>query len=190
MFRRVELPAWISGRLLLHSMPGRFEAIERVWHQLGSEAVGAIVCFNEEYEIRLKSSKYAEALEAGTVPCSVMPFEIREGGVPEDRGAFLGACERCSESIAVRGSSAYSLRWRCRPHRDACHLGAARLGRADHRGGKRSLAGRIHGGKQCRRSKCFPGARRALRPGPVGIDVKLGHRFKVQEPRWGPTFSY
>jgi protein-tyrosine phosphatase len=69
-------------------MPGRFEAIERVWHQVRTEAVGAIVCLAEEYEIRLKSSKYAEALEAGTVPCSVLPFEIREGGVPENRDGF------------------------------------------------------------------------------------------------------
>jgi protein-tyrosine phosphatase len=88
MFRRVDLPARVPGKLLLHSMPGRFEAIERVWHQLRSEAVTAIVCLTEKYEIRLKSSKYAEALEAGTVPCSVLPFEIREGGMPEDRDAF------------------------------------------------------------------------------------------------------
>jgi protein-tyrosine phosphatase len=88
MFRRVDLPAEIPGKLLLHSMPGRFEAIERVWHQLRSEAVGAIVCLTEEHEIRLKSYKYADALETGTVPCSVLPFEIREGGVPEDRNAF------------------------------------------------------------------------------------------------------
>jgi protein-tyrosine phosphatase len=88
MFRRVDLPARVTGRLLLHSMPGRFETIERVWHQLKSEAVGAIVCLNEEYEIRLKSSRYAEALESGSVPCAVLPFEIREGGVPDDRNAF------------------------------------------------------------------------------------------------------
>jgi protein-tyrosine phosphatase len=88
MFRRVDLPAEVPGRLLLHSMPGRFEAIERVWHQLRSEAVGAIVCLTEEHEIRLKSYKYAEALETGTVPCPVLPFEICEGGVPEDRDAF------------------------------------------------------------------------------------------------------
>lgn len=88
MFRRVDLPARIPGRLLLHSMPGRFEAIERVWHQLKSDAVSAIVCLNEKFEIRLKSSKYAEALESGTVPCSVLPFEICEGGVPENRDAF------------------------------------------------------------------------------------------------------
>lgn len=88
MFRRVDLPARIPGRLLLHSMPGRFEAIERVWHQLRRDAVGAIVCLNEKHELHMKSSKYAEALESGTVPCSVLPFEIREGGVPEDRDAF------------------------------------------------------------------------------------------------------
>ncbi len=88
MFRRVDLPAPVPGRLLLHSMPGRFETIERVWQQLKSEAVGAIVCLNEEYEIRLKSSKYADALETGAVPCSVVSFEIREGGVPTDRDAF------------------------------------------------------------------------------------------------------
>lgn len=54
MFRRVDLPARVPGRLLLHSMLGRFEAIEMFWHQLKSEAVGAIVCLTEEYEIRPK----------------------------------------------------------------------------------------------------------------------------------------
>ena len=88
MFRRVDLPARIPGRLLLHSMPGRFEAIESVWHQVRNENVHAIVCLAEKYEIHVKSAKYAEALETGTVPCSVLPFEIREGGVPEDRDAF------------------------------------------------------------------------------------------------------
>ncbi len=88
MFRQVELPARVSGRLLLHSMPGRFEAIEQVWHQVKNEAVGTIVCLAEMHEICLKSSKYLEALEAGTVPCSVLPFAIREGGAPEDRDAF------------------------------------------------------------------------------------------------------
>lgn len=88
MFRRVDLPARVPGRLLLHSMPGRFEPIERIWRHVKSEAVGAIVCLAEKYEIHLKSANYAEALEAGTVPCSVLPFEIREGGVPENKDGF------------------------------------------------------------------------------------------------------
>ena len=107
MFRRVDLPDRVPGRLLLHSMPGRFETIERVWQQLKSEAVGAIVCLNEEHEIRLKSSKYADALETGTVPCSVVPFEIREGGVPADRHAFWALANdlanrlRCGEALLI-----------------------------------------------------------------------------------------
>jgi protein-tyrosine phosphatase len=88
MFRRVDLPARVPGKLLLHSMLGRFEAIEKAWQQLQSEAVGAIVCLAELYEIRLKSSAYAEALEVGSVPCAVLAFEIREGGIPEDRDRF------------------------------------------------------------------------------------------------------
>ena len=88
MFRRVDLPARVPGKLLLHSMPGRFEAMEKVWQQVKNEAVAAIVWLTEGFEIREKSSQYAQALETGTVPCTVLPFEIREGGVPEDRNAF------------------------------------------------------------------------------------------------------
>ena len=107
MFRRVDLPAGVPGKLLLHSMPGRFEAIERVWHQIRSDAIGAIICLNEPHEIRLKSAKYAEALESGTVPCPVMPFEIREGGIPEDRNAFWALANnvanrlRCGEGVLI-----------------------------------------------------------------------------------------
>ena len=68
MFRPVHLPAGIRGKLLLHSMPGRFESLERVWQHIQSEAVAVIVCLAEPYEIRLKSAAYAEALELGTVP--------------------------------------------------------------------------------------------------------------------------
>jgi protein-tyrosine phosphatase len=99
MFRRVDLPARVPGKLFLHSMPGRFEAIERVWHQLRSEAVGAIICLAELYEIRMKSVPYAEALEVGTVPCSVLPFEIPEGGAPEDRDGFWALANDVAERL-------------------------------------------------------------------------------------------
>jgi protein-tyrosine phosphatase len=88
MFRRVDLPTLIPGRLLLHSMPGRFEALEKVWHHVETEAIGAIICLNEPHEIRLKSGQYATALENGEVPCAVVAFQISEGGVPADRIAF------------------------------------------------------------------------------------------------------
>jgi len=90
MFRRVDLPAGVPGRLLLHSMPGRYEAIESVWHQVRNEAVRAIVCLAEKDEVQEKSSEYARALEAGTVPCLVLPFEIPDRGAPEDQDGFWG----------------------------------------------------------------------------------------------------
>ena len=90
-------------------MPGRFEAIERVWHHLRSDAVGAIVCLNEKYEIREKSSKYADALETGTVPCSVLPFEIPEGGAPDDRDAFWAL----ANDVANRLESGESILIHC-----------------------------------------------------------------------------
>ncbi|HWH75992.1 MAG TPA: hypothetical protein VNT76_01425 [Candidatus Binatus sp.] len=88
MFRRVDLPERVFGKLLLHSMPGRYEAIETVWDQLKHQAVGAIVCLAEKDEIHAKSFAYAEALESGTVPCLVLPFEIPDRGAPEDRDGF------------------------------------------------------------------------------------------------------
>ncbi|MGE5819902.1 MAG: protein-tyrosine phosphatase family protein [Deltaproteobacteria bacterium] len=94
MFRRVNLPVGVSGRLLLHSMPGRYETIQSVWHQVRNEAVRAIVCLAEKDEIHEKSFEYAQALEAGIVPCSVLHFEIPDRGAPEDRDAFWAlACD-------------------------------------------------------------------------------------------------
>jgi protein-tyrosine phosphatase len=99
MFRRVDLPAAVPGKLLLHSMPGRFEALDKVWHQLERDAVGAIVCLTEQHEIRSKSWAYADALETGTVPCSVLPFEIPEGGVPDNRDTFWALSRHIADRL-------------------------------------------------------------------------------------------
>jgi protein-tyrosine phosphatase len=99
MFRRVALPTQVPGKLLLHSMPGRFEAIEKVWHHIECEAIAAIVCLTEQYEVRSKSAGYAEALKSGTVPCAVLPFEIREGGVPDDRDAFWALANNIADRL-------------------------------------------------------------------------------------------
>ncbi len=107
MFRAVTLPEMIPGKLLLHSMPGRYEAIETVWHHVRSQAVGAIVCLAEKDEIREKSFEYAEALQIGAVPCSVLHFEIPDRGAPDDRHGFWTlACDvarqlKSGESVLI-----------------------------------------------------------------------------------------
>jgi len=107
MFRRVELPARVPGRLLLHSLPGRYEAIESVWIQVRKEAVRAIVCLVEKDELREKSFAYAQELEAGTVPCSVLTFEIPDRGAAEDWDAFwalagdVASRLQCGEAVLI-----------------------------------------------------------------------------------------
>ncbi len=88
MFRPVLLPSGVPGRLLLHSMPGRREALETVWNQVSKDAVRVIVCLAASHEVREKSPAYARAIESGTVPCQVLAFEIPDYGVPKDRGEF------------------------------------------------------------------------------------------------------
>jgi protein-tyrosine phosphatase len=99
MFRRVDLPAPVPGSLLLHSMPGRYEAIESVWSQVKRKAVAAIICLAEQDEIHEKSFEYAQALEEGTVPCLVLPFEIPDRGAPEDRHAFWALAGDIAERL-------------------------------------------------------------------------------------------
>lgn len=88
MFRSVDLPANVAGRMLLHSMPGRYEALESVWIRLRREAVSTIVCLAEKLELREKSAEYARALEDGTVPCRALVFEVVDRGAPADHDAF------------------------------------------------------------------------------------------------------
>jgi predicted protein tyrosine phosphatase len=52
------------------------------------DAVGLIVCLAERAEIGKKSLAYARAIDAGTLPCPVMLFEIPDYGVPADREEF------------------------------------------------------------------------------------------------------
>ena len=64
------------------------KGIESVWNQVRSEAVRAMVCLAEKDELQEKSCEYARALEAGTVPCLVLQFEIPDRGAPENRDGF------------------------------------------------------------------------------------------------------
>ena len=88
MFREVELPPGVSGRLFLHSMPGRYEPLDKVWFQVKENRVKAIVCLSDISEIREKSHAYASAVESGTVPCAIRPFPVPDYAVPEDREEF------------------------------------------------------------------------------------------------------
>ena len=85
MFRRVDLPARVPGRLLLHSMPGRYEAIESVWNQLRNQAVRAIVCLAEKDELQKNPPSMLGHLKPGQSPVLCSPTEDKLLGSEYDR---------------------------------------------------------------------------------------------------------
>ena len=109
MFRGVDLPPTVRGRLLLHSLPGRYEALERVWHQVKTDAVGVIVCLTERDETHVKSQEYLQAMDNGSIPCLLLQFGIPDRGAPEDRDGFWNlACD-----IATRLQSGQTVLIHC-----------------------------------------------------------------------------
>jgi protein-tyrosine phosphatase len=80
-FRNVRLPVDIRGKLYLHSMPGRHEALARV-------GVSAIITLAPLDEVRKKSPEYADAIESGYVPCYIRPLPVKDYQGPDNDEAF------------------------------------------------------------------------------------------------------
>lgn len=99
MFREVDLPAGVPGRLLLHSMPGRWEPIESTWEAAGRERVQAIVCLTGLAEIRSLSPAYADALCQDAVPCSVLSCEMPDFGAAGDSEAYAAVVRASTERL-------------------------------------------------------------------------------------------
>ena len=89
IFCEVRMPGTVTGKLFLHSMPGRYEPLAHTWEQVKAQHIAAIVCLAGNDEISVKSPAYNQALRDATVPYPVIRFEILSYGVPEDRDVFL-----------------------------------------------------------------------------------------------------
>lgn len=88
MFRSVALPEEIPGKLYLHSMPGRYEALSKSIQEIESLSIDQIISLNSLEEIEQKSPTYAEALKANHIPCKYTSYPITDAGVPKDRQKF------------------------------------------------------------------------------------------------------
>lgn len=98
--REVDLGETISGRLLLHSMPGRRESWDGFPAELARESVTHIVSLASRDEIRRKSPSYYAAMQAATQrakqatiqsevgPAPLLEFAVEDFGVPSDLAAF------------------------------------------------------------------------------------------------------
>jgi hypothetical protein len=64
MFRMVELPEGLAGRLFLHSMPGGYEAYEDVRQEIARCHISRVVCLAPRAEVTTTSRLYVQAIEA------------------------------------------------------------------------------------------------------------------------------
>lgn len=99
MFRKVELPGGIKGRLYLHSMPGRYETLDDAWNEITRLGISILVRLAPMDEIREKSLQYAEALAQATVPCTVWACPICDYQGPDNDSAFVETVIRAADSL-------------------------------------------------------------------------------------------
>jgi protein-tyrosine phosphatase len=117
--RRVVLDDTITGRLLLGSMPGRFES----WREFVAEArahqLGLVVCLNPREELRALSPVYFRAIVQGKLPFRWLNLPMQNFGLPADGEAFRQGIE--STGAALRRADAVLLH---------CAAGLGRTGTA------------------------------------------------------------
>ena len=106
MFRSVRLPQGISGRLYLHSMPGRRESWDDFVGEAEQRGIDFIVCLASDDEIQEKSPAYANAISNNLLSCKREAYPILDYGVPEDQGVLPSYCAPAALywRIAAQGS--------------------------------------------------------------------------------------
>jgi hypothetical protein len=99
VFRRVVLPADISGELFLHSMPGRYEAYSDFKTAISSSQVELVICLAPLAEIQQKSTQYFLAIQSVDLPCERRAFEIPDFGVPPNRVGFVQLAQEVADRL-------------------------------------------------------------------------------------------
>src|SRR5919109_4460506 len=99
MFRAVELPEGLAGRLFLHSMPGRYEAYEDARQEIATYQLTRVVCLAPLAEVKTKSPLYAQAIEAARPSWKQEMFPVSDYGIPEDRDTFWHLAQRLATGL-------------------------------------------------------------------------------------------
>ena len=88
MFRSVTLPPDVKGRLLLHSMPGRYEHLDASVAEMRAAGVTLVVSLTPLGEIARKAPDYHAAILSGALPFARVAFEVEDFDAPSDRAGF------------------------------------------------------------------------------------------------------
>lgn len=98
MFRSLQLPDGVAGRLYLHSMPGRAEAYSDAAAEIERQRIDRVICLTDDDEVRQRSPAYARAIEHG-VPWKQVAHPVPDFGIPEDAEAFQKVAGEVAEAL-------------------------------------------------------------------------------------------
>ncbi len=98
IFRSVQLPEGVSGKLFLHSMPGRDEAFETARQAIIWSRIGRVVCLTLPEEIEQRSPEYAQAIAAG-VSWTHLAHPIADGGITSDATGFQSLVTSVADAL-------------------------------------------------------------------------------------------
>ena len=101
MYRTVELPAGVAGRLYLGSMPGRYEVFQEAWQAIVEHGITRVVCLVPGDELQDKSPLYARAVREERIPWAHESFPIEDFEAPEDREAFWALARRAAAMLTA-----------------------------------------------------------------------------------------
>jgi protein-tyrosine phosphatase len=87
--RMVELSPEISGKLYLHSMPGRNETLDTFLMQATKNEIDLVVSLAADEELSRLSPDYALCVKEDTFPFKRKSFVIEDYGVPSDLVSFI-----------------------------------------------------------------------------------------------------
>lgn len=93
MFRSLNLPASVEGKVYLHSLPGRYESHMDFLFECWRYSIGEIICLATLEEIKMKSPLYMQAIQSEDLRLRIRMFQIPNFGAPSDRDAFLNLIE-------------------------------------------------------------------------------------------------
>ena len=99
MFRNVALPEEITGKLYLHSMPGRYEKLSKSFQEMRRLSIDQILSLVSMEETEQKSPFYAEAIKSNDMPCEYVSYPITDAGVPGDRHHFAAFVEEAATRL-------------------------------------------------------------------------------------------
>ena len=97
--RRVCLPEKITGRIFLHSMPGRYEKWEEFLAAARKLNISHVLCLAPLDEVRLKSPEYAIAISNGSIIFDLIECPVPDFDLPQNNDEFMAHMKNVADLI-------------------------------------------------------------------------------------------